>query len=75
MYVKGRTTWPIQEYKGITRQEGASHFRYLKRKVKKPSRKDITTLAPWISDKTWKLAYQRTALGGSADLTRENAGC
>ena len=62
-YVKGRTTWPIQEEKGRTRQEGASHFRDLKRRVQKPSRKDRTTSAPWILDKTWKLADQRTALG------------
>ena len=48
-YVKGRTTWPIQEEKKITRHnEGALHFRALKRKVKKPSKKDRTTLAPWI---------------------------
>ena len=41
IYVKGQTTWPIQEEKGGTRQtEGYFHFSDLKRKVKKPSRKD-----------------------------------
>ena len=63
MYVKGRTTWPIQEENERTRQEGASHFRDLKRRAKKLSRKDRTTLSPWILDTTWKLADKRTALG------------
>ena len=63
-YVTGRTTWPIREEKGRTRQnEGASHFRALKRKVKKPLSKDRTISAPWILDTTWKLADQRMALG------------
>ena len=44
-YVKGHPTWPIQEEKGGTRQEGASNSRALKRRVKKPSRKDITNSA------------------------------
>ena len=56
-YFKGRTTWPIQEEKGRTRQiKGAFHFRYLKRKIKKLSRKDISTSAPWISDNNRKIA-------------------
>ena len=63
-YVKGRTTWPIREEKGKTRYiEGDLKFRDLKRKIKKPSRKDRSTSAPWISDTTWKIAYHRTALG------------
>ena len=43
--------------------EVALHFRALKMKIKKPPRKDRSTLAPWISDTTWKIAYQKTALG------------
>ena len=39
------------------------HFRYLKRKIKKPPRKNRSTSAPWIFDTTWKIADQRTALG------------
>ena len=39
------------------------HFRYLKRKIKKPSRKDRSTLVPWIPDTTWKIADQRTEQG------------
>ena len=39
------------------------HFRDLKRRVKKPSRKDRTTSAPWILDINWKMAYKRTELG------------
>ena len=39
------------------------HSRALKRKDKKPSRKDRTTSALWISETTWKLSGQRTALG------------
>ena len=63
-YVKGRTTWPVQEDKGGIRQiEGDFHFRDLKRKIKKPSRKDRSTLLPWISGTTWKIADQRTSLG------------
>ena len=63
-YVKGRTTWLIQEKKGRTRQiEGVLHFRAMKRKIKNLSRKDRSTLVPWISDTTWKIADQRTALG------------
>ena len=42
-YLKGRTTWPIQEEKGRTSQDGDSLFRDLKGRVKKPSRKDIAT--------------------------------
>ena len=62
-YVKVRTTCPIREEKGRTRQiEVDLHFRYLKRKIKKPSRKDRSTLALWISDTTWNIADQRTAL-------------
>ena len=60
-YTKGRTTWYIL-VKGGTRQEVDSQFMALKRRVKKPSRKDRTTSAPWISDTTWKLSDQRTAL-------------
>ena len=56
-YIKGRTTWPIQEEKGRTRQiEGDFHFRDMKRKIKKLSRKDISTLALWISDTNRKIA-------------------
>ena len=55
-YVKGRTTWPIREEKEIKRQiEGDFKFRDLKRKIKKTSRKDRSTSAPWISDTTWKI--------------------
>ena len=39
------------------------HFRALKRKIKKPSRKDRSTSAPWILGTTWKIADQRMALG------------
>ena len=42
--------------------EGALHLRALKKKTKKPSRKERSTLAPWISDITWKIADQRTTL-------------
>ena len=34
-----------------------------KRNIKKLSRKDISTLALWILDTTWKIADQRMALG------------
>ena len=62
-YVRGRTTWPVREEKGRTRQiEGDLHFKDLKRKIKKPSRKDRSTLSPWIPETTWKIADQRTAL-------------
>ena len=62
-YVKEWTTWPIQEEKGRTTQkEDDLHFRDLKRKIKKPSRKDRSNLSPWISEKTWKIADQRTSL-------------
>ena len=57
-YVKGRTTWPIQEEKGRTRQiEGDFHFRDLTRKIKKLSRKDVSTSALWILDTNRKIAY------------------
>ena len=36
---------------------------YLKGNIKKLSRKYRSTLSPWISDTTWKIAYQRMALG------------
>ena len=62
-YVKVKTTWPIHEEKGSTRQEVSSQFRDLKSRFKKPSRKDRTTLAPWISDTTCNVEDQRTALG------------
>ena len=39
------------------------HFRDMKRKIKKPPRKNRSTSTPWISDATWKIADQRTALG------------
>ena len=71
-YSKGRTTWPIWEDKGrISQIEGAFHFRALKRNIKKPSRKDRTTSAPWISDTTWKLADQRKALGRKSRANQE----
>ena len=55
---------PIREQKGETRHiEVDFHFKALKKKIKKPSRKDRSTLSPWISDTTWKIPYQRTALG------------
>ena len=38
-------------------------FRALKRNIKKLSRKDRPTLAPLISDTTWKILYQIKALG------------
>ena len=38
------------------------YFMDLKRKIKKPSRKDISTLATWILDTTWKIADQRMSL-------------
>ena len=38
-------------------------FKALKRKVKKPTRKDRTTSALWISETTWKLVDQRMELG------------
>ena len=44
VYIKGWTTWSIQEEKGIRSQERASNFRDLKRRVKKPSSKDRTNL-------------------------------
>ena len=63
LYVKGQTTWPIQEEKGKTSQiEGASQSRDLKRKANKPSSKNRRTSALWITDTTWNLAYQRTKL-------------
>ena len=62
-YVKGGTTWTILEEKGRTRHiEGNLQFRDLKRKIKKTSRKDRSISSPWISDTTWKVADQRTAL-------------
>ena len=42
--------------------DGDLHFRALKSKIKKLSRKDRSTSAPWILDTTWKIADQRTAL-------------
>ena len=55
-YVKGRTTWPIQEEKGRTRQIYKDfHFRDLKRKINKLSRKDRSTSALWISDTNRKI--------------------
>ena len=40
-YSKGRTTWTIQEEKGRARHiEGYFQYRDVKRKIKKPSRKD-----------------------------------
>ena len=63
-YVKGQTTWPIREEKERTRQtDGALHFRDLKRKINKLSRMDRSTSELWISDTTWNIADQRTALG------------
>ena len=60
-YVKGRTTCTIRKEKGTMRhREGDFHFRDLKRKIKKLSRKEISTSALWISDTTWKIADQRT---------------
>ena len=62
-YLKGRTTWPIREEKGTTQKIGGDlHFRNMKRKIKKPSSKEISSSAPWISDITWKIADQRTTL-------------
>ena len=58
-YNKERTTWPITEATGGTRQDGDENFMALKRRVNKPSRKDITMSAPWISDTTWRLSDQR----------------
>ena len=43
--------------------EGDLHFRALKRNIKKPPRKDRSTLEPWISYITWKIADQRKVLG------------
>ena len=63
-YVKGRPTCTIREEKGRKNKiEGASHFRDLKMNIKKLSRKERTTLAPWILEITWNLADQRTVLG------------
>ena len=47
------------------------HFRALKRKIKKPSGKYRSTLAPWISDTTWKIADHRTTLGSKIRTNQE----
>ena len=66
-YAKGRTTWPIRAEQGITRQiEGDLHFMDLKMKINKPSGKDISTSAPWILDKNWKIADHSNALGSKS---------
>ena len=48
---------------GGTRQEEDEHVMALKRRVKKPSRKDRTTLSLWISDTTSRLVDHRAELG------------
>ena len=48
--------------KGGMVQERDSHFNDLKHMVNKLLRKARKT-APWISDATWRLVGQRTALG------------
>ena len=45
-----------------TKEIGVSHFRNLKKMIKKLSRK-ARTAAPWISNATLRLADQRTVLG------------
>ena len=47
------------------------NLRDLKRKINKPSRKNISTLEPWISDTTWKIADQRTKLGRKIRTNQE----
>ena len=62
-YGKERSTWSITAEKEGIVKEGNSHFNYLKRMVKKPSQRERTTTAPWISDATWRLADHKVALG------------
>ena len=62
-YKKERNTWPITEATGGMRQDENAYFMDLKRRVKKPSRKGITTSELWILDTTWRLADQRAELG------------
>ena len=70
-YCKDRATWPITSVKGCMGQEGDSHFNDLKRRVKKPSRKGRTTMAPCISGSTWRLADQRAALGSKLTANQQ----
>ena len=61
-YCKDQATWPIMASNGGTVQDEDSHFNDLKQMVKNILQKTRTT-APWISDATWRLSDQRTALG------------
>ena len=60
-YCKARSIWPIVATKGGPMQDRATHSSNLKKAVKKPIWKAQLT-APWISEATWRLADQRTAL-------------
>ena len=51
--------------------EGASHLRTLKRKFKKLPMKYRKTSAPWISDTTCNMAYERTSLGSKSRANQE----
>ena len=52
-YFKERATCLIMAAKRGTKQEADSKFNDMKRRVKKPSQKEINMIAPWISDVTW----------------------
>ena len=70
-YCKEQATCPITAAKGGRGKEGDSYFNDLKRGVKNPSQKGRTTTAPKISETTWRLADQRSALGGKLTANQQ----